>query len=340
MRKLALALAAALVLGACSDTGSTTQAPTASATTEATTTTAAPTTTVAATTTAAPVTSTTTSGAPNTAGYPVTVNHSTGNVTLEARPESIVSISPTATEILFALGAGNQVVAVDSLSNFPPEAPVTDLSAFSPSVEAIAEFEPDLVIMSFDPGDIESGLAALDIPVIVQFSALSLDDTYAQIEALGAATGHVAAAAEIIDEMRTTIKELGDELSEFGAELTYYHELDDTFYSVTSSTFIGEIYSVVGLQNIADPADAEGFGFPQLSPEFILEADPDLIFLADTKCCAQSAATIAQRPGWDELSAVANGAVIELDDDIASRWGPRVIDFLNAIVAALETYGG
>lgn len=340
-RKLAIALAILMVLGACSDsTEPTTQPPVTAtpATTEATTT-AAPTTTDATTTTAAPGQSTTTSPDPVTAGYPVTIAHGTGSVTLEARPEAIVSLSPTATEILFALGAGNQVTAVDSQSNFPEEAPITDLSAFSPSVEAIAAFDPDLVVMSFDPGDIESGLTALGIPVVVQFSALSLDDAYAQIEALGAASGHVGAATEIVSEMKATIMELGNELKEIGESLTYYHELDDTFYSVTSSTFIGEIYSVVGLQNIADPADAEGFGFPQLSPEFILEADPDLIFLADTKCCGQSAATLAERPGWDQLSAVSNGTVIELDDDIASRWGPRVIGFLEAIVAAIEALG-
>ena len=213
MRKLALALAMVVVLGACSDTAeTTTQAP--DTTTPATTQPAQrsrPTTTDAATTTAAPDTTTTT-GDPVTAGYPVTIAHGTGSVTLDARPEAIVSLSPTATEILFALGAGNQVAAVDSQSNFPAVAPITDLNAFSPSVEAIAEFEPDLVVMSFDPGDIESGLSALGIPVIVQFSALSLEDAYAQIEALGAASGHLGAASEIVNEMKTTIKELGDEL--------------------------------------------------------------------------------------------------------------------------------
>lgn len=339
MRKFALVLALVAVLTACGDsTDPTTQAPATDAPTTTTpaTSTAAPSTTVAATTTTE--TPSTTAAAPVTEGYPVTVTHGTGTVTLDVRPEKIVSISPTATEILFALGAGNQVGAVDSQSNYPPEAPLTDLNAFSPSVEAIAAFDPDLVVMSFDPGDIESGLTALGIPVMVQFSALSLEDAFAQIEALGLASGHAAAATEVVGEMRATIDELRSELADDGEPLTYYHELDDTFYSVTSSTFIGEIYAVVGLENIADPADDEGFGFPQLSAEFILEADPDLIFLADTKCCGQSAATLAERPGWDQLNAVASGSVIELDDDIASRWGPRVIDFLDAIVEAIEAY--
>jgi len=192
--------------------------------------------------------------------------------------------------------------------------------------------------MSYDPGDVASGLAALGIPVIMQFTALSIADVYDQIRTLGAATGHAAAAAELIGNMQETLSELHTELAGRAEPLTYYHELDNTLYSVTSSTFIGELYSVVGLENIADPADEAGYGFPQLSAEFLLQADPDFIFLADTKCCGQNAATAAARPGWSELSAVKAGRVIELDDDVASRWGPRIIDFLEIIVEAIEKF--
>lgn len=338
MRRFAIALALVLVVGACSDSPDTaTQtSATSTPTTTIVPTTAAPTTTGGATTTTIAVT--TTAAAPITEGYPVTIDHGTGSVTLEQRPEAIVSMSPTATEILFALGAGNQVAAVDSQSNFPDEAPTSDLSAFEPSVEAIAGLEPDLVVLSFDPGDIEAGLTSLGIPVLVQFSALSIEEAFAQMEQLGTASGHSGAAAELVGEIRRTIEELRSELGGRGDPLTYYHELDDTFYSVTSSTFIGELYAVAGLENVADPADDEGFGFPQLSPEFILQADPDLIFLADTICCSQSAETIAERPGWNRLSAVQNGSVVELDDDVASRWGPRIVDFLETIVTAIENY--
>ena len=115
---------------------------------------------------------------------------------------------------------------------------------------------------------------------------------------------------------------------------TFFHEVDNTLYSVTSSTFIGSLYSLLGLENIADPADADGFGYPQLTAEFILEADPDFIFLADV-AFGESAATLAARPGWETLSAVAEGRIIELDADIASRWGPRVVDFLEAITQSV-----
>jgi iron complex transport system substrate-binding protein len=230
-------------------------------------------------------------------------------------PERIVSLSPTATEMLFAIGAGALVVAVDDQSNHPADAPVTDLSGYTPNVEAIAGYEPDLVVLSGDTDDVVAQLEALDIDTLILPAATALDDMYAQIEQLGAATGHIADAA---------------------APLTYYHELDNTVYSVTSSTFIGALYSLAGLENIADPADSSSSGYPQLSAEFLVDADPDIIFLADTKCCGETAATFGARPGFDELSAVENGAVVELDDDIASRWGPRTADLLETIVDALE----
>lgn len=270
------------------------------------------------------------------ATFPVTVKAANGEVRIERRPERIVSLSPTATEMLFAVGAGDQVVAVDDNSNYPPEAPMTDLSGYEPNVEAIAGFDPDLVAISNDPGDLEKSLKVLDIAVILQPAAESLDDTYTQIEQLGVATGHVAEAAGLVANMKTDIQGLVDEAPDFEEPLTFYHELDQTYFTVTSDTFIGQIYRLVGLRNIADEARGAAPDYPQLSAEFLIKADPDIIFLADTKCCGQSAETVAKRPGWDEITAVKTGAVVALDDDIASRWGPRVVDFLRTVVQALS----
>ncbi|MGH8925708.1 MAG: ABC transporter substrate-binding protein [Acidimicrobiia bacterium] len=293
------------------------------------------TTTAAPSTTTAPADPTTTIDA----GFPVTIEAGGAVVTIESRPERIVSLSPTATEMLFSIGAGDQVVAVDSFSYYPPEAPVTDLSGFEPNVEAVVGFEPDLVVLSFDPGDVVSGLEAAGVVALVVPTAVTLDDTYTQIEQLGAATGRIGDAAELVGQMQADIAALAASVPERDEPLTYYHELDDTLFSVTSQTFIGEIYALAGLESIADAADPEGeaSGFPQLSAEFLLAADPDLIFLADTKCCGQNAETLAARPGFDQLTAVTEGRVIELDDDIASRWGPRVVEFFRTIVEATAT---
>ncbi|HEV8426224.1 MAG TPA: ABC transporter substrate-binding protein [Actinomycetes bacterium] len=259
----------------------------------------------------------------------------------QQQPKRIVSLSPTATEILFAVGAGGQVVAVDSNSNYPADAPRTDLSAYQPNLEAIARYKPDLVVYSDDPGELKAGLEKLGIPALQQPAAKRLDDTYAQIDQLGKATGHPAEAGQLTATMRSEIQKLtGGPRPE--RRLAYYHELDKNLYSATSKTFIGQLYAQLGMENIADAADKDGGGYPQLSAEYVVKADPDLIFLADTKCCGQSAKTVAARDGWDQLRAVKAGAVIELDDDVASRWGPRIVDFLRLIAAkvqALETVG-
>lgn len=286
---------------------------------------------------------TTTSGngpASESPGFPVTVTAGNGQVTIEQRPVRIVSLAPTLTEVLFAIGAGDQVVAVDELSTYPEEAPSTDLSGFEPNLEAVAALDPDLVVVSDDFNDIVSALTAVGIPVIHHPAAVSLDDTYTQIEQLGAATGNPEAAAGLVASMTSEIDDLSGSVEERAEPLTYYHELDGSLFTVTSATFIGEIYGLAGLENIADAAEGADTLYPQLSAEYIIESDPDLIFLADTQCCGESAETVAARPGWDQITAVTSGAVFALDDDIASRWGPRVVDLLETIVAATFERGG
>jgi iron complex transport system substrate-binding protein len=265
--------------------------------------------------------------------FPISIQAPNGPVTIEERPTRIVSLSPTATEVLFAIEAGGQVVAVDDQSNFPDDAPVSNLSGLDPNIEAIADMDADLVVMMFDVGgETVAALEAIGIPSLVHGAAVDLDDAYAQIEQLGAATGNVAAAAALVGSMQGDIDRIVADTDAAGA--TYYHELDPLLYSATSATFAGALYGMVGLSNIADAAD-DGSGYPLLSAEYVVAEDPDLVFLADTRCCGESADTVAARPGWDTMSAVREGGIVELDDDIASRWGPRVVEFLEAIAVAI-----
>jgi iron complex transport system substrate-binding protein len=277
-------------------------------------------------------------GAPGQApaGFPVTLDTPGGKVEIAQRPTRVVSLSPTATEMLFAIDAGGQVVAVDDQSNYPPSAPRTKLSGFQPNVEAIAGYRPDLVVFATDTGDLAASLRRLAIPALALPAATRLDDAYAQIQQLGKATGHTAEAERVVTGMRSEIQQIVAD-AKLDRPLSYYHELDKNLFSVTSKTFIGQLYGQLGLENIADEADKDGSGYPQLSAEYVVKADPDLIFLADTKCCGQSARTVAARAGWDQVRAVRDGAVVGLDDDVASRWGPRVVDFLRVIAAKLET---
>jgi len=264
------------------------------------------------------------------AAYPLALSTDAGEITLPEQPTRIVSLYPTGTEMLFAIGAGEQVIAVDDQSNYPDNVPRTSLSGFTPNIEAIAGYTPDLVVVGNDIDGMVGALQALNIPVMLLPASATLDDTYAQLELLGKATGHPTEAAAVVQDMKDRVAEVVGDGPERSEPLTYYHELDPTLYTATSSTFIGQVYALLGLDNIADKAD-DGSGYPQLSAEFIVEQDPDLVFLADTKCCQQDATTVAERPGWASLSAVTGGRVIELDDDVASRWGPRTVEFLEQV---------
>ena len=251
-------------------------------------------------------------------------------------PTRIVSLAPTHTETLFAIGAGPQVIAVDDQSNHPAQAVAvqTDLSGYQPNVEAIAAYEPDLVVTSGDDTLTEQ-LQALGLNVWAGGSATTFDEAYAQMEQLGAATGHVGEAAELVGNMENNLAALAEDLPTSETPLSVFHELSPDGYSADSSTFIGQVYELFGLRNIADAAE-DASGYPQLNAETIIQADPDLIFLADTKCCGESLESVAARDGWDQIAAVRDGHVFAMDDDVASRWGPRVVEYAQQVHDALQ----
>jgi iron complex transport system substrate-binding protein len=268
--------------------------------------------------------------------FPVTVTAANGKVTLRHRPVRIVSLSPTATEDLFAIGAGRQVVAVDDQSNYPARAPHTKLSGYTPNAEAIAGYRPDLVVASGNPNGLFAALKKLRIPVLLEPAAKNLTGAYAEIQQLGLATGHRQAARALVARMRSQIKAIVASVPQPSRSLSVYHELSPDYYSATSSTFIGQVYKLFGLRNIADAADKSSSGYPQLSGEYIVSTNPDLIVLADTKCCSQSPSTVAGRAGWGSVAAVQRGGVVAADDDIASRWGPRIVRFIRLVAAKMR----
>jgi iron complex transport system substrate-binding protein len=272
---------------------------------------------------------------PAAAGFPVTVTTTGGTVHLTSRPDAIVSLSPTVTEMLYAIGAGSQVKAVDSDSDYPKQAPITKLSAYSPNAEAIATYKPDLVIISNDMDGITAKLKALSIPVLDLPAAATVSDVYAEFTELGAATGHVAQAKAEDATLKSKISKIVAAEPAHSKPLTYYYELStDPYYSVTSSTFIGSLLSLLGMKSIADAAKgaAAAGGYPTVSAEYILKANPDFIILSDTgQDGGQTAATVSKRPGWSVLSAVKDKRIIVLNADIASRWGPRIVNLLQTV---------
>jgi iron complex transport system substrate-binding protein len=273
--------------------------------------------------------------------FPVMVMTANGAVHISKRPTSIVSLSPTTTEMLYAIGAGHQVKAVDQDSDYPPQAPRTKLAYLNPDVEAIVAERPDLVVISDNTGGLAKRLAGFSIPVLDLPAPDSLSGVYAEFDQLGRATGNQARAEREIASLRSQISQVRAAVPAHSAPVTYYYELDQTYFSVTSTTFVGRLLALLGMKSIADLAKgaAAAGGYPQLSAEYILRANPGYIILADTICCHQSLATLQSRPGWTGLTAIKSGHVILLNDDIASRWGPRIVDLLRIVLTALKRGG-
>lgn len=267
------------------------------------------------------------------ADYPVTIEAANGEVTLDEQPERIVSLSPSATEILFAIGAEDQVIAADEYSTYPASAPTTDLSAYDPNVEAIAGYEPDLVVIANDSNGIVKALAKLDIPTIINPAPATIEEGYDGVAALGLATGHVDETATVIADMRAEVdKALAAAPRE---SLRVYHELDENLYAASSHSFIGSVYDALGATNVADAADRTKSGYPQLTEEAVIAADPELIVITDQ--VSYTADDVASRPGWENVSAVRNGNIVTVDADIASRWGPRLPQLIESVADAIAS---
>ncbi len=277
-----------------------------------------------------------------TGSFPAAVTTQIGVVHIKARPKAIISLSPTATEMLYAIGAGSQVKAVDSDSDFPAQAPMTKLSAFQPNVESIVSYKPDLVVISNNINGLVKHLAQFSIPVLYLPAPAGLNGVYSEFSQLGQATGHVSQATREDAAIRGQIKQIVASVPKHAKPLSYYYELDQTYYSVTSATFVGSLLGLLGMKSIADSASgaASSGGYPQLSSEYVVKANPDFIILADTVCCHQDAATVAKRPGWSSLAAVKAGHVIPLNDDVASRWGPRIVDLLRTVATHIKQGSG
>jgi iron complex transport system substrate-binding protein len=268
-----------------------------------------------------------------TTKYPITVKFGGYSTTIAKKPTKIISLSPSATEIFYAIGAGSQILAVDNLSNYPANTPVSEISAFEPSVEAILAKKPDLVLLSIDSTkapQIRNALVKLGIPVLMEKAPSTLKDVYAENTLLGRVTDRQAGAVKLNASMAKSIKDILAKAKK-SSKIRIFHELDDTYFSATSNTFIGKVYRSFGVVNIADAAaGADNSGYPQLSAEYLLKSDPQVIFLADAQY-GVTADSVSKRAGWSQISAIKNKKIVELPADIPSRWGPRLVDFYKLI---------
>ncbi len=244
-------------------------------------------------------------------------------------PKRIISLSPSITEILFEIGSGNQVIAVDNLSNYPNEAPISDISAYDPNVEAISLLNPDLVILSYNIKNLKNALKKIGIETIYLPAPLNFEDILEQIDYLGLQTGNEDKAKKLISKMKNRMKTL-QKLRENEKATKIYHEIDPNYYSPSKFSFIGDIYQKLNFKNVANKADISNLGYPKLSPELIISENPDLIVLPgkDNKYVEK----VKLRPGWDYIEAVKKNNFLLTNNDIASRWGPRILNFASILV--------
>ena len=269
--------------------------------------------------------------------YPLTIKFGGYTTKIAKKPTKIISLSPSATEIFYAVGAGSQILAVDNLSNYPANTPMSEISAFEPSVEGILAKKPDLVLISIDSTkapQIRNALVKLGIPVLMEKAPATLKDVYAENTLLARVTDRQAGAVKLNASMAKSIKDILAKAKK-SSKIRIYHEVDDTYYSVTSNTFIGKVYKDFGAVNIADAAAvADNSGYPQLSAEYLLKSNPQVIFLSNAQY-GVTAESVSKRAGWSQISAVKNKKIVELPADIPSRWGPRLVDFYKLIGASL-----
>ena len=252
-------------------------------------------------------------------------------MTIAALPRAIVSFSPGVTEILFAIGAGSQVIAADQFSDFPAEAKALKnrVKYSSPDVESVLALNPDLVIMSRAQRTSIERFRSAGLTVFYTPQPESLDAIVENVQTWGLLTGHTEGAERVASDMRGRIEAAKAKVATVTDGPQVYYELSDALHSVGDRTFIGSILALLKAKNVASGVTTD---FPQLTAEAVIARNPQVIFLADASSAGQSLETLRKRPGWASIAAVKDGRVHPIDPDIGNRPGPR-------IVLALEEMG-
>ena len=263
--------------------------------------------------------------------FPVTVSDQEGKpLTLAKQPRAIISFSPGVTEILFAIGAGPQVIAADQFSDYPAEAKALKqrVKYTSPDVESALSLNPDLVIMSRAQRTSVERFRSAGLPVFYTPEADSLDAIMENVRMWGHLTGHAAEADQVANGMRARIEAVKVKVAPVAEGPRAFYELSDSLVSAGDKTFIGSILPLLKAKNVASGAATD---YPQLTAEAVISRDPQVIFLADASSAWQSLETLRKRPGWTSISAVKDGKVYPIDPNIGNRPGPRIVLALEEI---------
>jgi iron complex transport system substrate-binding protein len=266
--------------------------------------------------------------------FPLTVTDDLGRqVTIPAPPQRIVSLAPSNTEILFALGLDERVVAVDAWSDYPPAAQekpeVGDY--VNPDLEQIVAINPDLVLATaVHEATVLPQLEDLRIPTVV-LEPTTLDEVLADIALVGEAAGVGDTATALICAFEDRVAAVESAVAGASAPRVFF-ELGPELYTAGPGSFVDDLIARAGGENIV----AEGQGpWPQMSAEALITADPEVILLADHEA-GVTPESVKARPGWQEVSAVREDRIVTLDSDLVARPGPRLVDGLEEIARALH----
>ena len=278
----------------------------------------------------------TAAGSTAAAAFPYTLRGTDGeSLTLKEAPKRIVSLGPGTTETLFAIGAGNALVAVDRFSDFPaPTAALPKVDYSKPSVEALVGHKPDLVLATGRQKETVPAMRGVGLPVIVLEEPGSVEGVFEHIDRLGKATGRGVEAQQLITKLRERKDAVALKIKDVNSGPLFYHEVSSNFFTAGPTSFIGDVYGLLKARNIADGTSGP---FPQLSQEVIVQKNPAVIVLSS----GREGVTIEQaksRPGWNDIQAVKTNRVVLLtpdEEDIISRPGPRVIDALERLAKVL-----
>lgn len=255
-------------------------------------------------------------------------------VSLDSMPTRIVSAAPTPTEILFAVGAGDLVVGVDEYSDYPEG--VTDLTrvgAYPLNLEVIVGLRPDLIVSSdLVPADQLENLESQGIPYLI-LAARTLDDIMGDIRLVGIVTGHVDEAEALVDDLESRIdavteKTLAAEVEAPRVYLEYF-----PYWTYGPGSFGDNLIALAGGINIAENASSE---YPLLTSEFIIAQDPEVIVYTIGYMTSTNAEEISSRAGWGGITAVAEGEIYSIDDNLVSRYGPRIVDGLEQLAELIH----
>ncbi len=261
-------------------------------------------------------------------------------VTLPAKARTVVSLAPSNTEILFAIGAGTQVVGRDMFSDFPPEAAsVQDIggSMGEYNLEAIIALKPDLVLAGgINPSDLVASLEKLGITVYFLPNPTTLEEMYTNLETIGALTGHESDAATLVESLTARVAAVDEKIMPLSYAPTVYYEIDATDpanpYTYGPGSFGNLLIQRAGGINIGaqlkDP-------WSSISLEQLIADNPSIVLLGDAMW-GETPEKFAARPGLENLDAVKNGQVFPFDDNLVSRPGPRLVDGLEALAKILH----